>query len=103
MRDPCRADKIPDREMLSLESDVILHFLVPPCFSGTGSLRRPMQEGEVALRALHSEGSGQGCGVGWDRGFDNGRINLKARGNDSQDAYKDVGLRDHTIALFLTF
>ena len=62
-----------------------------------------MQEGEVALRALHSEGSGQGCGVGWDRGFDNGRINLKACDNDSQDSYKDVGLLGHTIALFLTF
>lgn len=62
-----------------------------------------MQEEEVALCALHSEGSGQGCGVGWDRGFDNGRINLKACDNDSQDSYKDDGLLDHTIALFLTF
>lgn len=62
-----------------------------------------MQEGEVALPALHSEGSGQGCGVGWDRGFDNGHINLKVCDNDSQDSYKDVGLLDHTIALFLTF
>lgn len=62
-----------------------------------------MQEGEVALQALHSEGSGQGCGVGWDRGFDNGCINLKACDNDSQDSYKDVRLLDHTIALFLTF
>ena len=48
-------------------------------------------------------GVGAGCGVGWDRGFDNGRINLKACDNDSQDSYKDDGLLDHTIALFLTF
>ena len=62
-----------------------------------------MQEGKVALAAVHSERSGQGCGVGWDRGFDNGRINLKACDNDSQDSYKDVGLLYHTMALFLTY
>ena len=27
MRDPCRADKIPDQEIISLESEVILYFL----------------------------------------------------------------------------
>ena len=32
VRDPCRADKIPSQEILSLESEVILCFLVSSMF-----------------------------------------------------------------------